>query len=166
MKNMDETPLLMILQELAHLGRYEAARRLERFGLKPSQAGILFVLNSQGSMSQRKLAEEIGITPPSMTVALRKLENQGLIQKEPDACDQRVVKIKLSESGKVCIEKMKGMMDEMEYIFCRGLSQEEKLLLRRLFQEMKKNIMDSKEFRGMDMCSIMKKTRPPLKPEI
>lgn len=85
---------------LMHLSRYHTVKRLEDMELNPSQAGILFILNSQGRLSQRQLAQKIGITPPSMTVTLRKLEEHGLIRKEPDEKDQRVIRICLSEAGR------------------------------------------------------------------
>ena len=165
MKNPGDASVFMMLNELAHLGRYEAAKRMENLGLKPSQAGILFILNCHGRMSQRKLADEIGITPPSMTVALRKLEERNLVAKVPDEKDQRVINIELSDNGKACVEKLKGIMSEMESTLYRGMTPEEKMLLRRLLLDMRKNLLDSKEFRGMDMRSIMQKTRPPIKHE-
>ena len=48
----------------------------------------------------------------------------------------------------------------MEEIIYQGMSREERLLLKRLLLEMRKSLMDLKDFKGMDMCSIMEKTRP------
>ena len=83
----------------------------------------------------------------------------------PDEKDQRVINIELSDNGKACVEKLKGIMSEMESTLYRGMTPEEKMLLRRLLLDMRKNLLDSKEFRGMDMRSIMQKTRPPIKHE-
>ena len=131
--------------------------------LNPSQAGILFILNSHGRLSQRQLAQKIGITPPSMTVTLRKLEELGFIHKEPDEKDQRIIRIRLSEAGKECIEKLKSIMDEMEEILYQGFSVEEKLLFRRLLLAMRENLLNSKDFKGMDFKAIIEKTAPPMR---
>ncbi len=163
MKNTEDTSAFIVMHQLMHLSRYHAVLRMEDMELNPSQAGILFILNSHGRLSQRQLAQKIGITPPSMTVTLRKLEELGFIHKEPDEKDQRIIRIRLSEAGKECIEKLKSIMDEMEEILYQGFSVEEKLLFRRLLLAMRENLLNSKDFKGMDFKAIIEKTAPPMR---
>ena len=162
MKNIEDARVFIVMHQLMHLSRYQAVRRMEDMELNPSQAGILFILNNQGRLSQRQLAGKIGITPPSMTVTLRKLEERGFITKEPDERDQRILRICLSEAGKECIEKIKSIMKDMEEILYRGFSVEERLLFQRLLLEMRENMLDSKDFKGMDFKTIIEKTGPPM----
>ena len=96
-------PVQMILQQLLHLTKYQAIHLLEHFDLNPGQAGILFTLSHRGNLTQRELAARIGITPPSMTVALRKMEEKGYVIKQPDELDQRKIRIHLTEKGTGCI---------------------------------------------------------------
>ena len=163
MKNTEDASAFIVMHQLMHLSRYHAVLRMEDMELNPSQAGILFILNSHGRLSQRQLAQKIGITPPSMTVTLRKLEEHGFIHKEPDEKDQRIIRIRLSEAGKECIEKLKSIMDEMEEILYQGFSVEEKLLFRRLLLAMRENLLNSKDFKGMDFKAIIEKTAPPMR---
>ena len=165
-ENKDNVPVYVILHRLIHMSKYQAFKRLDDFDLKPSQAGILFVLSCNGKLSQRELAEKIGITPPAMTVALRKMENRGYIKKEPDEKDQRIIRILLTEKGEDCVEDIRAVVDKMEAVLYRNMTQEEKMLLRRLLLQMQENLLDSKEFKGMDMALIMERTRPTLKDRI
>ena len=158
MKNIEDASVFIILHQMLHLSKYQAMKRMEVLGLKPSQAGILFMLNCEGGISQKQLAEMIGIKPPSMTVALRKLEKQGYIRKEPDAKDQRIIRIRLSGKGKDCIEDLKGVMEDMEEMLYQGIRPEERMLFRRLIIEMRENLLNSQDFKGMDFKTIMKKT--------
>lgn len=116
-------------------------------------------------MSQKKLAEKMGITPPSMTAAIKKLESRGYIVKEADPYDQRVFKIGLSEKGRECLEHLKDILSDIEMVIFKDITHEEKLFLRRLLFEMRKNLVDNKELRGLDICSVMEKTRPPIPPD-
>lgn len=141
MKNDNDVPVFMLMHQIAHLGRYRAMKEMTSFELKPNQVGILFILECKGKLSQKELAAKIGVTPPSMTVALRKLEEQGFIVREPDEEDQRVVRICLSEKGKDCIEEIHRSMDGMEELVYRGMSHEERLLFRRLLLEARNNLM-------------------------
>lgn len=163
MENIEDASVFIVMHQLMHLSKYHAVRRMEDMELNPSQAGILFILKSHGRLSQRQLAEKIGITPPSMTVTLRKLEELGLVQKEPDEKDQRIVRIRLSGAGEECIEKLRSIMEEMEEILYQGFSVEERLLFRRLILAMRKNMLDSKDFKGMDLKTIIEKTGPPMR---
>lgn len=163
MKNIDDTSIFMILHQLMHLSKYHAVKQMEDMDLNPSQAGILCILNFEGRLSQKQLAEKIGITPPSMTVALRKLEEKGYVRREPDLKDQRVLRICLSETGDECIERLQHIMKEMEELLYRGFSPEERMLFRRLAVEMRKNLLESKEFYGMDYHTFLKKTGHPMR---
>ena len=75
-KEMESSVFFSIFQ-LMQFMKYQGMKRMEELDIKPSQAGILFSLKCWGEQSQRQLAQRVGITPPSMTVALRKMEEKG-----------------------------------------------------------------------------------------
>lgn len=156
MDGMQDTSVFLLLHQILHLSKYQAMKRMEALDLKPSQAGILFLLNKHEGISQRELAEKIGITPPSMTVALKKLESREYILRKPD---QRIVRIYLKEKGIQCVEDLENILKEMEDLLHHGMSVEERLLFRRLTMQMRDNLFASKDLRGMDLCALMKETR-------
>ncbi len=160
MKLTEDTPVFILLHQLLHLSGYQAARRMERLGMKPGQAGILMILRCEGRLSQKELAKKMGITPPSMTVALKKLDGQGYILKETDSRDQRIIRVRLSDKGSEYAEELYNIMEEMEELLYQGISYEERLFMRRLFLEMRKNLMSGTEFEGMDFHSVMRKVHP------
>ena len=145
-KDMETSTFFSVFQLMKFM-QYQSMKRMEKMDLKPSQAGVLFSLKHWGEQSQKQLAERVGITPPSMTVALRKM-------------DQRVVKIHLAPKGEECIEGIQRVICEMEEIVYQGISREEILLMKRLLTEMKNNLLNSKDFKGVDMDTIIEKTCP------
>lgn len=165
MKDQKDLSIFIILHQIVHMSKYQEIKKTEALGIKPGQAVILFMLGCKGGLSQKQLAQEIGITPPSMTVALRKMEESGFILREPDDEDQRVIRIRLSEKGKQYVDEITSILEEMEELLYEGISPEERMLFRRLLIEMRDNLLSHKEFRGMDMHTIMKKTKPPIKHE-
>ena len=126
-KEMESSVFFSIFQ-LMQFMKYQGMKRMEELDIKPSQAGILFSLKCWGEQSQRQLAQRVGITPPSMTVALRKMEEKGYVSRKTDE-----------------------------------ISREEVLLMKRLLAEMKNNLLESKDFKGVDMQTIMEKTHPSMK---
>ena len=153
-KEMESSVFFSIFQ-LMQFMKYQGMKRMEELDIKPSQAGILFSLKCWGEQSQRQLAQRVGITPPSMTVALRKMEEKGYVSRKTDEKDQRITRIQLAPKGEECIE--------MEEIIYQGISREEVLLMKRLLAEMKNNLLESKDFKGVDMQTIMEKTHPSMK---
>ena len=86
-------------------------------GLETKSGGSLVFVETFGvNRSQKQLAERVGITPPSMTVALRKMEEKGYVTRRQDEKDQRVVKIHLAPKGEECIEGIQRVICEMEEI--------------------------------------------------
>ena len=53
--------------------------QLEKYELKAGQAGVLFVLDNEGTLSQREIAGKMCVKPPSMTVMLQKMEKNGFV---------------------------------------------------------------------------------------
>lgn len=155
MKNRDDIFSGMLLNQLAHLGQYQVMKRTESLGITPSQAGILFALAHEGGLSQKELSRRIGITPPSITAALRKLEGRSYIVRRPDENDQRVIRIWLTEKGSFCLKELRHVLSEADEILYQGFSTEERMLMKRLLLEMRENLLKSKEFRGMDMDTVM-----------
>ena len=77
-KDMETSTFFSVFQLMKFM-QYQSMKRMEKMDLKPSQAGVLFSLKHWGEQSQKQLAERVGITPPSMTVALRKMEEKGYV---------------------------------------------------------------------------------------
>lgn len=152
---MKELHLQMILHQILHLSMQQSMRLLEEFDLKPGQAGILFVLNSQGGISQKDLAKKVELTPPSITVAIRKMDDQGYITRSTDEKDQRIIRLEVTDKGRSCIIKINGVLDKMEAILFDNMSVEEKILFKRLLYQMRDNLTSCKELEGVKLCPPM-----------
>ena len=130
----------MLIQQVAHLAKYQTLKEMESCGLKPNQAGILVVLRSEGGLSQKELAKRMGVTPPSMTAALKKMEKQGYVLREQDEKDQRITRIRISDQGIECLNGLQHMMRNLEKRLYEGISAEER-------QEMKETCSGIKSFK-------------------
>ncbi|MGL6197988.1 MAG: MarR family winged helix-turn-helix transcriptional regulator [Lachnospiraceae bacterium] len=144
-KNINDVPLTVLMHKLLHMMKQQAAPLFKSIDLKTGGAGILFTLAKYGPMSQRELADKVGITPPSMTVALRKLENEGYINRRPDQNDQRIIRIEMQDKGNKCLASIRQAMKEVEGNMFVGFTQEERILLRRFLIQMYYNLLNSGE---------------------
>jgi DNA-binding MarR family transcriptional regulator len=71
--------------------------------LSRTEVGLLSTL-SGGSRRITELAELEGLAQPTMTILVKQLEHQGLVRRERQADDGRVVLVNLTESGTVALE--------------------------------------------------------------
>ena len=138
--DLSNVPDLGLLGIVMHRIMKQAKGKYEEFDLNRSQASILFTLHQHSSMSQKELAERLNMTPPSITSAIRKMEQEGYIRRRQDETDQRVMRLALTEKGESCIENVKRVADEMHELIFRGMSPEEIMLFRRLLLQINDNL--------------------------
>ena len=89
-----------ILEQITRLTR--ALRRRPKHGHGTSRGAyrIMAVLEGQDAMRTGDIAESLGIRMASLTEALVRLENHGLVTRERDAEDSRIIRVSLAEKAK------------------------------------------------------------------
>ena len=154
---MDDAPLQMLLGQFTHIQQHILSKFLKEIDLNGCQAGILFFVGKYGQMSQKELAEKLSLKPPSITAALRKLEQRKLVEKKTDQEDQRSVRICLLPAGEECIAYAREVLEKLDTIMYDGICMEEKLLFRRILLQMRNNLLQG--YRCEDMEDWMKKMK-------
>ena len=95
------------------------------FGLHRTQHIILMHLTGRSVFpSQKELAEHLGITPAAVTGALKKLEEDGYIERTSGS-DNRYNEIKISDSGKAVVKETEKMFSEIDNRIFAGLTDDE-----------------------------------------
>ncbi|MGC4019922.1 MAG: MarR family transcriptional regulator [Muricomes sp.] len=145
--DVNHIPTVGIMGRIMHMSASQANALFEQYGLKMGQAGILFMLQRYGEVSQRDLASHMRVTPPSITAAIQKMEKLELIKRKPDDKDQRIMRLSLTEKGIACLKHAKGVAEHMDDVMFKGMSPEERLLFRRLLIQVSDNLKEDKEFK-------------------
>lgn len=162
-KEMESSMFFSIFQ-LMQFMKYQGMKRMEELDIKPSQAGILFSLKCWGEQSQRQLCTKSWDYSTVYDSRTSQDGNEkGYVSRKTDEKDQRITRIQLAPKGEECIDGIRCVLTEMEEIIYQGISREEVLLMKRLLTEMKNNLLESKDFKGVDMQTIMEKTHPSMK---
>lgn len=87
------------LWRAAHAVEVSANRHLQDEGLTISQFGVLEALYHLGPLSQRALADKILRSSGNLTMVIDNLERGGLVRRERDERDRRVMKVSLTPEG-------------------------------------------------------------------
>ncbi len=84
---------------------------------KGGQRRILSILNEDGPMTQRELTARLNVQPGSASEVISKLEDAGLILREPNHDDRRTADISLNDDGRreaaEAVEQKKRRREEM-----------------------------------------------------
>ena len=72
---------------------------VRRAEMTPEKYWLLRLLNRTGSLNISELANELGIAISSATVSCKRLEKAGLLTRERQSDDERVVRVALTEKG-------------------------------------------------------------------
>lgn len=78
-------------------------RHLAKSGLSVSQFGVLEILHHLGPLCPRDLGAKLLKSSGNVTLILDNLEKRGLVRRERDPGDRRMIIIHLTEEGRVLI---------------------------------------------------------------
>jgi len=109
-----------------------------RFDITPPQFQMLTVLNRlRGEqITQRRLARELYVSFPNITVMLNRLERDGLIERTVNEADRREKFVQISSAGRVLLKRIwKVQPDQLERVTA-GLNDRERLQLAGLLNKM------------------------------
>lgn len=78
-------------------------------GLSPAQASALATVNRLASPTLGELAEAEQVQPPTVTRLVTSLEVAGLVARETDRVDRRVVRVKITAEGRRNLQRIRAL---------------------------------------------------------
>jgi len=143
MERLDKDSLYFVFLELIRVHYQSTHVLLDKIGVYPGQPPLLFILNKNNGLSQKELADKLGIKPSTITVMLKRMESGNLVYREQDSEDQRVYRVYLTEEGRKLCDKAKETTKCLQDICFENFTEEEKIILRRLLMQMRDNLQKS-----------------------
>jgi len=96
------------LHTSSRLWRLALDKRLKHLGM--GQSGwmtIAMIAKSDEALSQRALADLVGVEGPSMVSMLDRLERDGFVVRTPSALDRRVKLVQLTDAGRNIFDEVR-----------------------------------------------------------
>ncbi len=87
------------------------ARRLRQqseTSVSPTQNAALATIERRGPLTLGELAELEAVQPPTITAAVDRLENDGLVQRRRDPNDRRVTHVQITAAGRRLLEESRS----------------------------------------------------------
>lgn len=118
--------VLQTLPRIHFACRTRVARVREGLEVSEHQARILALLDPDDPAMVTELAEAMGVTASTMSLNLKRLEERGLIMRDRDPADRRVMNVRLSALGAEVSEGLSELDVGRVDAVLRSLSREER----------------------------------------
>ncbi|MET7405629.1 MarR family winged helix-turn-helix transcriptional regulator [Streptomyces parvulus] len=145
---LDTSPLEVLARLHRSYLQYQSrmTSRLDEHGLSVAGFDVLTALRRAGApyrLTAGQLAASGLVSSAGVTLRLDRLEKDGLLMRERDADDRRVVYSRLTEAGLKKVDEVFGEHLENERRMLGGLSPAEHRQLARLLAKLERSIVDS-----------------------
>ena len=135
----------MLINEISKLFHDKMRDTCEKLGFKNGYRQILMFLARNDGATQVELVRVSHLKAPTISVTLKKMEDEGLVRREQDKNDMRQTHVYLTEKGRALdvthFEKLKAL----EAMMFDGLSEEEKESMRASLKKVRDNLLNHME---------------------
>ena len=116
----------LLISRFGQIGRLMGQaieNKLAPVGITYQEMRIAGLLMGEEAITQKDLAEKLSVRPATLSVAISKLEAQGLVERIPSQTDRRVNYLHLKSGDK--ITQVDNLLRAVESDITRGISQKD-----------------------------------------
>lgn len=136
----DKRQVLTHLQAASRAVRTALATRLLTHGFYAGQDQVMLALAAEDGQTPGKLAERMGVRPPTITKTINRLQTQGFLEKRASSGDQRQALVFLTETGQAAIRSIEKSVRKTEKQALKGLDKKEQKTLAKLLARIGQNL--------------------------
>lgn len=123
---LDIYVLMSMIKERSDQFIINAMKKREIHGIVPSHGEIITSLyKKQGSLTMNEIGQQVHKTQATVTVLVKKLEQQGYVIREKDAKDGRVTRVALTNKGNQLAEAVLEIAEELVGFYHQSLEENE-----------------------------------------
>ncbi|MBN2390875.1 MAG: MarR family transcriptional regulator [Anaerolineae bacterium] len=141
MHQQTESNIINLLGQICRLEHARSHELLEELGLYRGQHRILCALWEQDGLTHTELSEYSHVRPATISTTIQRMEAVGLVARKHDAEDQRVSRVYLTKTGRALQQDVEQVWHKIEGEVFVDVTPEERMLLRRIFIQMRENLM-------------------------
>jgi DNA-binding MarR family transcriptional regulator len=118
-------PISYAIFQLARAHRARAAALLREMDLHPGQELLLMQLFDRDAQTQSELLESVGLDHSTVSKSVSRMQDAGLVVREPAAHDRRVMVVHLTDKGRALREPIAALWQTLEETSARNLSEQQ-----------------------------------------
>jgi len=143
--------LLMLLHDVARLGRVVADKVARRHDMTRSQWVALLRLARTPGLTQKELADLLEVEPISVARLIDRMAATGLIERRADDADRRVWRLHLRPEAHEALEQVRAQRDALAAEILQGIDPDAQAMIQSALLMMKYNLLSSPAIQAMSM---------------
>ena len=138
----EQMPIGMLINDLSHYFHNRMRREGSRVGMRDGYRNLLFHLSKQDAVSQQELVQKTHLKAPTVSVALQRMEADGLVERRTRADDLRQSWVYLTDKGRELNRAMQQNVQRTEADLVAALSPEEQAHLQQLLAKIHRSLIN------------------------
>jgi MarR family transcriptional regulator, organic hydroperoxide resistance regulator len=110
----DPADLLALFTQAAKLLREAADDAMSKHGVRVGQHIVLSVLWEQDGLPPGEIARRLGVATPTIVNTATRMEEAGLLTRQPDPADARLVRLHLTPAGRQARDPVRAARAALE----------------------------------------------------
>ena len=135
----------MFVNDISRLFMHRVRRECERSGISHGHHKLLMELFFNEGSTQLQLVQSTHLTAPTVSVALGKMESEGLVRRESDIKDMRQVKVYLTDKGREKVDQVRSIFRGADADMVKGIPQEELDAMTAAMRKILKNLLEEED---------------------
>lgn len=145
-KELSSNPI-MLCHEISRISRARVRENCDLDGVmsQPGARLVLSLLAVEDGRSQRQIVDESHLRPPTVSVIVKKMAEEGLVELRADEEDLRVIRVYLTSEGRKADREGIERIRAVDAKGLSGLSEEETKSLMSLLGKIRDNLLKDEE---------------------
>ena len=135
----------MFVNDVSRLFMHRVRRELESKGVSHGHHKLLMELFFNEGATQLQLVKQTHLTAPTVSVALGKMEAEGLVRREADTEDMRAMKVYLTDKGREKVQCVRETFCQADELLTRGIPKEETDAAMAVLRKMLINLLEEED---------------------
>ena len=135
----------MFVNDVSRMFMHRVRRECEKNGVPNGYHKILMELSHNDGATQLQLVKLTHLTAPTVSVAQGKMESEGLVTRQTDTADMRVMKVCLTDKGRGKVESVREIFHRADDALVKGIPQEELDSAMKVLRTMLENLLEEED---------------------
>ncbi len=141
----EEMTIHMLIGEISKITKDAVRKKSEAEGIPQGFRHIIFHLAHADGVTQLELAKLTHLRPPTISVSLQKMENEGLVNRTADSDDLRKTIVTLTDKGRNIVSGITQIFRDHDKAITDSLTDQEAKTLKELLLKVRLRLISERE---------------------
>jgi MarR family transcriptional regulator for hemolysin len=115
---------------------------LDKAGITMAQWKVINTLTTQNGITQREIADNVGLDTSSLIPLIDRLEAKALVERRPDAYDRRINRLYLTEKAEALLDSIHSCIISLKKIVTKGIPEDQLEITQQVLERVNENLVN------------------------